>query len=93
MSLFIKKHINLIAIAVIGILIIGQDLYIFSQIGPSFDLLKGPEGIKDAQIFGNMRNAAINMITHGLLVAIIFLILTQPRFNIIPVNKDKDQLK
>ena len=84
----LKKHINLIAIIVIGILIAGQDIYIFSVIGPTFDILKGPEGIKDAQIFSNLRNMVTTMITHGLLIGIILLILIQPRYNVILQAKD-----
>ena len=83
-----RRNINIVAAVVIGILIAGQDIYIFSQIGPSFDLMKGPEGIKDAQVFGNMRNMVTTMITHGLLIAVIYLILIQPRYVVITQSKD-----
>ena len=50
--------------------------------------MKGPEGIKDAQVFGNMRNMVTTMITHGLLIAVIYLILIQSRYVVITQSKD-----
>lgn len=86
----LRRHVNIIAIAIIGVLISGQDIYIFTQIGPTFDLLKGPEGIKDAQVFSNMRNMIATMITHSLLIGVIFLLLSQPRYNVtISPNKEE----
>lgn len=80
------------ALFVVAALITGQDIYIFSIIGPAIDLRTGPEGIRDAQIFGNMRNAVTTIITHGLLIAIIVVLLTKPT-NIYAITKPGTDIK
>ena len=80
------RNINIIALFAVAALVTGQDLYIFSIVGPSFDLLKGPEGIRDAQQFSNTRNAITTIVTHGLLLAIIVIVMTKP-INIITTKE------
>ena len=76
LSSFVKNS-SVIAIAAIFILIIGQDLYIFSTVGPEIDLTEGPEGIKDAQQFANLRDETVAITTHGLLLGILLVLLTR----------------
>lgn len=90
MSRLIKKNINIIAIATIGILIVGQDLYIFSILGPEIDLRTGPDGIREAQQFSNARNTVTTIITHGLLLGIVFLLILQPRYNTVITTPDNE---
>lgn len=71
----IKKNTSLIAITIVAALVTGQDAYIFSIVGPAIDLREGPEGIREAQIFSNLRTMIVAIITHGLLLGVILVLL------------------